>query len=66
MRGMESFNDTDVVCGPGRRSGYSDLLWFGRSGHQIYTGARFTAPVQKVPGAHPTSYTMDTGSFPGI
>jgi len=28
-------------------------------------GARFTAPVQTGPGAHPSSYTMGTGSFPG-
>ena len=29
-------------------------------------GAKFSAPVQTVPGAHPVSYTMGTGSFPGI
>ena len=29
-------------------------------------GARFSAPVQNGPGAHPTSYTMGTGSFLGI
>jgi hypothetical protein len=28
--------------------------------------ARFSAPVQTGPGAHPASYTMGTGSFPGI
>ena len=27
--------------------------------------ARFSAPVQTGPGAHPASYTMGTGSFPG-
>jgi len=27
---------------------------------------RFSAPVQTVPGAHPASCTMGTGSFPGI
>ena len=26
-------------------------------------GARFSAPIQTVPGAHPTSYTMGTGSL---
>jgi len=26
-------------------------------------GARFSAPVQTGPGAHPASYTMGTGSF---
>jgi len=28
--------------------------------------ARFSAPVQTGPGAHPTSCTMGTGSFPGV
>jgi hypothetical protein len=27
---------------------------------------RFSAHVQTGAGAHPTSYTMDTGSFPGV
>jgi len=29
-------------------------------------GVRFAAPVQTGPGAHPSSYTMGTGSFPGV
>jgi len=29
-------------------------------------GARFSAPVQTGPGAHPNSCTMGTGSFPGV
>jgi len=29
-------------------------------------GARFPAPVQTGPGTHSASYTMDTGSFPGV
>ena len=28
--------------------------------------ARFSAPVQTGPEAHPASYTMGTGSFPGV
>jgi len=28
-------------------------------------GKRFSAPVQTGPGAHPASYTVGTGSFPG-
>jgi len=28
--------------------------------------ARFSAPVQTGPGAHPCLYTMGTGSFPGV
>jgi len=29
-------------------------------------GARFSAPVQTCPGAHPASYTMGTGPFAGV
>jgi len=29
-------------------------------------GARFSAPVQTGPGAHPASFTMGNGSFPGV
>ena len=29
-------------------------------------GARFSAPVQTGPVAHPASYTIGTGSFPGV
>ena len=43
-------------------SRYSDLLRAGRSCDQILLGARFSAPVQTVPGAHPTSCTTGTGS----
>jgi len=46
--------------------GYSDLLRAGRSGDRIPVGARFSEPVQTGPGAHPASYTMVTGSFPGV
>jgi hypothetical protein len=28
--------------------------------------AKFSAPFQTGPGAHPASYTMGTGSFPGV
>ena len=41
---------------------------YGLSGQGIESrwGARFSAPVQTGPGAHPASYTMSTGSFPGV
>jgi len=29
-------------------------------------GVRFSAPVQTDPGALPASYTVGTGSFPGV
>jgi hypothetical protein len=38
----------------------------GRSGDRIPVGARFSAPVQTGPGAHPASCKMDTVSFPGV
>jgi len=29
-------------------------------------GARFSAPIQTSPGAHPAFYKMGTGFFPGV
>jgi hypothetical protein len=51
--------------GPRWLSRYSDLLLAGRSGDRIPVGARFSAPVQAGPGAHPATYTMVTVTFPG-
>jgi hypothetical protein len=34
--------------------------------HRIPVGERISAPVRTDPGAHPASYTMGTGSFPGV
>jgi hypothetical protein len=53
-------------CGPGYLSRYSDWLRAGRSGNRIPVGARFSAPVRTCAGAHPSSYTMGTGSFPRV
>jgi hypothetical protein len=52
-------------CGPGSVVGISDWLRAGRYGDRILVVARFSAPVQTGPGAHPASCTMGTGSFPG-
>jgi len=38
----------------------------GVATHYGLVGARFSAPVQTGPGAHPTPFTMGTGPFPGI
>ena len=38
----------------------------GRSGDRVQVRARFSAPVLTGPGAHPATYTMGTGSFPGV
>ena len=54
------------ACGPGSSVGIATELRAGRSGDRIPVGARFSAPVQTGPGAHPASRTMGTGSFPGV
>jgi hypothetical protein len=38
----------------------------GWCGDRIPVEARFSAPVQTGPGAYPASYTMGTGSYPGV
>jgi hypothetical protein len=38
----------------------------GGSGDRIPVRARFSAPVQTGPGVYPASYTIGTGSFPGV
>jgi len=41
---------------------------YGLDGQEIESrwGTIFSALVQTGPGAHPASYTMGTGSFPGV
>ena len=51
---------------PQQLSRYSDSLGVGWSSYRIPVWARFCAPVQTGPVAHPASYTMGTGSFPGV
>ena len=52
----------------GRDSSVGIATRYGLDGPGIESrwGARFSAPVQAGPGAHPASYTMRTGSFPGV
>jgi len=47
-------------------SRYRDWLRAGWSGDRISVEARFSAPVQTGPVAHPASCTMGTGYFPGV
>jgi hypothetical protein len=44
----------------------SDSLRAGRSGDRIRVRARYPAPFQTGPGAHPASWTLGTGSFPRV
>ena len=70
---FESFVVVDIkirvlytkTCGPGSSVGIA--TGYGLDGPRIESrwGARFSAPVQTGPGAHPASCTMGTGSFPG-
>ena len=62
---LPAYSHRRSKLGPGQLSRYSDSLRAGRSGDRFPVGARFSAPVQTAPGAHPASYTMGTGSFPG-
>ena len=52
----------------GRDSSVGTATAYGLGGPGIESrwGARFSAPVQTGPGAHPASCTMGTGSFPGV
>jgi hypothetical protein len=51
--------------GPGSSVGIATGYGLDGPGIESRWGARFSAPVQTGPGAHPASYTMGTGSFPG-
>ena len=52
----------------GRDSSVGIVTRYGLDGPGIISwwGARCSAPVQTGPGANPASYTMGTGSFPGV
>jgi len=55
-----------TVSGPGSVVDIATGYGAGRSGDRIPVEARFSAPVQTRPGAHPASCTMGTGSFLGV
>ena len=52
----------------GRDSSVGIATRYGLDGPGIESrwGSRFSAPLQPGPGVHPASYTMGTGSFPGV
>ena len=47
---------------------YIMLTWYGLDGPEMESrfGATFSTRVPTGPGAHTASYSMDTGSFPGV
>jgi hypothetical protein len=52
-----------------RDSSHGIATRYGLDGPVIESGgggARFSETFQTGPGAHPASYTMDTGSYPGV
>jgi len=55
-----------ISSGPGSVVGIATAYGLGRSGDRIPVGARFSAPAQTGPEAHPASCAMGTGSFPGV
>jgi hypothetical protein len=48
---------------PGEISWYIKSIWAGRSGDRIPVEARFSAPFYTVPGAHPASCKICSGSL---
>ena len=55
-----------VLCGPSSVVGIATGYKLDGSGIESRWGARFSAPVQTSPGAHPASCTMGTASFLGV
>jgi hypothetical protein len=55
-----------IYCGPGYRGRYNDCLRAGWSRDRIQVDARFSALVQKGPGAHLTFYAAGSWSFPRV
>jgi hypothetical protein len=55
-----------VVVGWDNSVGIATPYGLDGPGIESRWGARFSARVQTGPGAHPASYTMCTGSFPGV
>jgi hypothetical protein len=52
--------------GPGSSVGIATGYGLDGPGYRIPVGARFSAPVQTGPVAHPASCKMGTGSVPGV
>jgi hypothetical protein len=55
-----------VVVGRDSSVGIATRYGLDRPEIESRWGARSSAPVQTEPGAHPASYIMGAGSFPGV
>jgi hypothetical protein len=55
-----------ISGGPGSSIGIATGYGLDGPGIESQWGARFSAPVQTGPGAHPASCTLGTVSFPGV
>ena len=62
---LSHYHSSTETCGPGSLAGIA--TGYGLDGPEIESrwGARFSAPVQTGPRAHPASCTMGTGSSRG-
>ena len=54
------------IGGRGRSVGIATGYGLDGPGMESRCGARCSTPFQTGPGAHTASYTMGTGSFPGL
>jgi hypothetical protein len=57
---------TSVSMGQDSSDGIATRYGLEGPGIETRCTARFSAPVQTGPEAHPPSYTVGTGSFPGV
>jgi hypothetical protein len=57
---------TYYIGGPGSVVGIATAYGLEGPGIESRGGARFSAPIQTGPEAHPASCTIGTGSFPGV
>jgi hypothetical protein len=58
--------NTSTVMGLDSSAGIATLYGLDGPGIESRWGTRFSAPVQTGSGAHPASYTMGSGSLPGV
>jgi len=65
-RGDIFIEELQLFSGPGSSVGTATVYGLDGPGIESRCGARFSAPVQTSPGAHPVSYTTSTGSFPVV